>query len=419
MEKILSQLSKPARDDLDLFSVRLQIIFLSFNITMASERFVTTSVFTGQIVCFAIMFSFFKFISQTCVDVLPGQTADPNNCPPGQTKFARPMLNAFMMVASMSLGFIYYFPFRHGKPGIPKITRKSMLYILLPSLLDCFCSLLLLAGSIFIPMSLALVLKGTRIFFSCLLAILLFKRKIKAYQWTGVVLALIGSGLAGLSAILNNANTPSTTPTSKIILGICLVIAGEFVRSLMVTIQEMQMKKGLCDPVFLMSLQGVYGGFFIFIAMVIAWKAVSGQDIDGSFESLAVTFQMASQSTTIITMLCLVPIFSVTGFICSAFVSKLLSAVHNAMASVMMTAVVWMFEIIVRYAIDPHLGSPWGAYSALQLVGFGFVVLAMIVYGPVVKFPKVFEYPTESKAELETKEELEPYESQESIQLTK
>jgi drug/metabolite transporter (DMT)-like permease len=415
----LSHPHKALRDNFEFNIYQLDSITIRFTIVMASERFVTTSVFVGQIICFAVMFSFFKFISQTCVDVLPGQSADTANCPPGQTKFARPMLNAFMMVASMSLGFIYYFPFRHGKPGIPKITRKSMLYILLPSLLDCCCSLLLLAGSIFIPMSLALVLKGTRIFFSCLLAILLFKRKIKAYQWTGVVLALIGSGLAGLSAILNNSNTPSTTPTSKIILGICLVIAGEFVRSLMVTIQEMQMKKGLCDPVFLMSLQGVYGGFFIFIAMVIAWKAVSGNDIDGSFESLAVTFQMASQSTTIITMLCLVPLFSVTGFICSAFVSKLLSAVHNAMASVMMTAVVWLFEIIVRYAIDDHLGSAWGPYSALQLVGFGFVVVAMIVYGPVVKFPKVFEYPTESKAELETKEELRPYESQESIELTK
>ena len=384
--------------------------------SMASERFVTSSVFVGQIMCFAVMFSFFKFISQTCVDVLPGQQPDKDNCPPGQTKFARPMLNAFMMVASMSLGFIYYFPFRHGKPGIPKITRKSLLYILLPSLLDCCCSLLLLAGSIFIPMSLALVLKGTRIFFSCLLAILLFKRKIRSYQWTGVALALVGSGLAGLSAILNNSNSQSTTSTTQIVLGICLVIAGEFVRSLMVTIQEMQMKKGLCDPVFLMSLQGVYGGFFIFIAMVIAWQAVSGADVDGSFESLAVTMQMASQSTAIIVMLCMVPIFSVTGFICSAFVSKLLSAVHNAMASVMMTAVVWMFEIIVHYAIDSHLGSKWGTYSALQLVGFAFVVLAMIVYGPVVKFPKIFEYPTESKAELETKEEMKPFESRESIQ---
>ena len=386
---------------------------------MASQRLVTTSVFVGQIICFAIMFSFFKFITQTCVDVLPGQIPDEKNCPPGQTKFTRPMLNAFMMVASMSLGFIYYFPFRHGKPGIPKITRKSLLYILLPSLLDCCCSLLLLAGSIFIPMSLALVLKGTRIFFSCLLAILLFKRKIRAYQWTGVVLALIGSGLAGLSAILNNSSAQSSTTTTMIVLGICLVIAGEFVRSLMVTIQEMQMKKGLCDPVFLMSLQGIYGGFFIFVAMVIAWKVVGGNDVDGSFESLAVTFQMASQSTSIIVMLCLVPIFSVTGFICSAFVSKLLSAVHNAMASVMMTAVVWMFEIIVHYSIDPHLGSKWGQYSALQLVGFGFVVVAMVVYGPVVKFPKVFEYPTESKAELETKEELKPYESRESIEESK
>jgi len=374
-------------------------------------------VFAGQILAFAVMFSFFKFISQICVDVLPGQADDQVNCPVGQTKFSRPMLNAFMMVASMSLGFFYYFPFRHGKPGIPEITRKSMLYILLPSLLDCCCSLLLLAGAISIPMSLALVLKGTRIFFSCLLAILMFKRKIRMYQWTGVMLALTGSALAGLSAILNSsaAATTATTTTTQIIIGMSLVIAGEFVRSLMVTIQEMYMKKGLADPVFLMSLQGVYGGFFIFIAMVMAWKVIAGKDVDGSFESLSITFEMASQSRAIIVMLSTVPLFSVVGFVCSAFVSKLLSAVHNAMASVLMTAVVWMFEIIVHYTIDDHLGSKWGQYSSLQLVGFAFVVAGLVVYGPVVKFPRVFEYPTESKALIETRAEMKDFQSKETI----
>lgn len=384
---------------------------------MVSQKVVTTSVFVGQIICFAFMFSFFKFIAQTCVDVLPGQVPEPEYCPPGQRKFSRPMLNAFMMVASMSLGFFYYIPFRHGKPGIPAVSRKALLYILLPSLLDCCCSLLLLAGSISMPMSLALVLKGTRIFFSCLLAILIFKRKIRPYQWTGVALALIGSGLAGLSAILNSSSSgKNAASTSAIAVGISLVVAGEFARSLMVTIQEMQMKKGLCDPVFLMSLQGVYGGFFIFIAMVLAWKVLPGNDVDGSFESLSITFQMASESTAIIAMLCAVPFFSVVGFICSAFVSKLLSAVHNAMASVMMTAIVWIFEIIVHYAIDDHLGSQWGQYSAIQLVGFGFVVVAMLVYGPVVKFPKIFDYPTESSAQIEAKTELNDLASKETIE---
>jgi hypothetical protein len=244
----------------------------------------------------------------------------------------------------------------------------------------------------------------------------MFKRKIHMYQWTGVILALIGSALAGLSAILNNSSsTASTTTTSMIVIGISLVIAGEFVRSLMVTIQEMFMKKGLADPVFLMSLQGIYGGFFIFIAMVVAWKVISGSDMDGSFESLAVTFQMASQSKSVIVMLSIVPIFSVVGFICSAFVSKLLSAVHNAMASVLMTAFVWMFELIVHYGMDTLLGSKWGQYSALQLVGFVFVVAGILVYGPVVKLSKIFYYPpAESKADIEAKTELKGVASQET-----
>jgi hypothetical protein len=91
-------------------------------------------------------------------------------------------------------------------------------------------------------------------------------------------------------------------------------------------------------------------------------------------------------------------------------VTKLLSSVHNAMASVLMTALVWLIEIFIHYCIDSHYGNKWGPYSALQLVGFSFVVLALLIYdGTFLRFPKLFDYPTDSRLVIETKEELETY----------
>lgn len=369
---------------------------------MVQHNALTVSVFGGQVICFAIMFTMFKFISQTCVDIVPGQKENLDYCPPGQTKFGRPMLSAFMMVSSMALGFAYYFPFRHNKPDCVPITRKSLVYILLPSFLDCCCSLLLLVGSKPIPMSLALVLKGTRILFSCILAIFMLKKKIRMHNWTGVAIALLGASLAGLSAILNSQNAKGTAlhSTGEIAMGICLVVIGEFFRSLMVTIQEIYMKKKICDPAFLMSLQGIYGGFFIGVALVLAWLVIPGSDVENSYENLRVTIQQAGESLDVTVMLCVIPIFSAVGFICSALVSYLLSAIYNAMASVMMTALVWSFEL-VGHVIDPTRGTEWATFSPLQLAGFILVIFGIFVYdGSFVRFPKIFDYETPSTSQV-------------------
>ncbi len=78
---------------------------------------------------------------------------------------------------------------------------------------------------------------------------------------------------------------------------------------------------------------------------------------------------------------------------CSVEVTHLLSAVHNAIAAVLMTAVIWLLELFIHYVVDTHYGYAWGRYSAIQLVGFGFVVFAMLVYdGSILRIPALFKY---------------------------
>ena len=357
------------------------------------------------------MFTAFKFLSQTCLPALPGMDQS-KKCPEGEVDFSRPVLSAFMMVSSMSLALIFYFGYLRGKPGVHSVTRKQLIYTLLPSFLDLICASTLMAGSMKIPMSLVLTLKGIRVLFSAILVIIVFKRKQRMYNWAGVAIALLGVGLAVLSAILNDgAGSASTT-----ILGIGLILLSEFFRSLMVVSQEYLIKVIGCDPSFMIGLQGIYGGILMVGFMILSWLAIPGSDLGGSFENMEVTFKLASQSPTIITVLCVLPIFVVLGFISSAMVTKHLSSVHNAMATVMMTATVWLIEIFIHYAVDPRRGNKWGQYSALQLVGFSFVVVALLVYdGTYIKLPG-FDYTTESKLEVEARQEIKALQSADDIQ---
>lgn len=372
-------------------------------------------VFGGQILFFSLMFTLLKVMSQTCVPALAGMTvgggSSGKKCPvENDIKFERPVLNALMMVGSMSLALIYFFGFLKGKKNVEPVSRKSLVFIVLPACLDTVTCALLMAGSMFIPISLTLTLKGIRILFSSILVILIFNRKQKNYNWAGVAIAMLGVSMAALSAVLNNnaAGSAAGSDTSTTMLGIGLVVASEFFRSLMVVTQEYLIKVIKCDPSFMIGLQGVYGGILVVLLMILAWLAIPGKDVGNSFENLQSTFQLASQSSLIITILAILPLIVVLGFVCSAMVTKLLSSVHNAMASVTMTALAWLMELFIYYVVDKNYGNLWGPYSALQLVGFTLVVLALLVYdGTFIKLTWILEYPPQAVASKEEEEEEE------------
>lgn len=355
--------------------------------------------FGGKLLFGCVMFSLVKIMSQTCVPSSDGRTSE--TCPSGFVKFERPVFSAFVMVGSMSIALIFYYLFRHGKPGIDRPTRKLYFYVMLPALLDATCVSILMVGSVFIPMSLTMTLKGVRIVYSTILVMIIFKRKQYGYNIFGVAVAMVGVSLAALSAVLNRPDLGSSC-----MIGVGLVLLSEFVRSLMVVIEEYLMKRMHCDPFFLIGLQGFWGLCVLTIGLMLSWLVIPGKDAGASLENLEVTFRQISDSHSVIAILSTLPPLIAAHFMCSVMVTKLLSSVHNAMASVLMTALVWLVELFTHYVVDTKLGNAWGPYSALQLVGFGLVVLALLIYdGSIIRLPRFFFYPISDeevdKAELQ------------------
>lgn len=361
--------------------------------------------FAGKLLFGCVLFTLLKIQSSTCIPAVDPNAPSNPQCPEGYVKFERPVFSAFIMVGSMSLSLIFYYLFRHNKPGTPPISRKMFVYIILPALLDATGVSILMLGAQKVPMSLTMTLKGVRIVFSTFLVILIFRRKQTSYNWFGVGIATIGVFLAALSAVLNNPNMGSSC-----LIGIGLVILSEFVKSLMVISEEYLMKKVHCDPFFMLGLQGVYSSIILGLGLILSWFVIPGKDMGDSWESLSNTIQLASESTTVIVILSIIPIFIAGHFMCSVEVTHLLSAVHNAIAAVLMTAIVWLLELFIHYAINTHYGYPWGRYSALQLVGFCFVVFAMLVYdGSILRLPALFKYtePSETDAAAGNSQKVE------------
>ena len=360
--------------------------------------------FSGKLIFGCIMFSLIKILSQTCVPSLDGSTSE-GKCPTGYVKFERPVFSAFVMVGSMSIAMVFYFLCRYNKEGATKPSRKMYAYVMVPALLDAICVSILMVGSLFIPMSLTMTLKGMRIVYSTVLVILIFKRKQRSFNWFGVGLAMVGVGLAALSAVLNNPHLGESC-----LIGVGLVLLSEFIRSLMVVSEEYLMKRMHCDPFFIIGLQGFWGMCILGAALVLSWLVIPGKDSGGSWENLESTIKLASESNAVISFLSVLPVIIAAHFMCSVMVTNLLSSVHNAMASVLMTALVWLIEIFTYYRIDTRMGNAWGPYSALQLVGFALVVVALLVYdGTIVRIPRLFTYEQHSDDKnIADEEEDEP-----------
>jgi hypothetical protein len=84
-------------------------------------------------------------------------------------------------------------------------------------------------------------------------------------------------------------------------------------------------------------------------------------------------------------------------FIAGAYVTKLMSSVHNALTTIITNSIVWMLGIIV-HLIDSTRGEKLIPLSSVQLVGFFIVLFSSMMYDSIIRLPKIFTYPADRAA---------------------
>lgn len=78
-------------------------------------------------------------------------------------------------------------------------------------------------------------------------------------------------------------------------------------------------------------------------------------------------------------------------------VTGALSAVHRVMIEALRTLIVWAFGLSIHYLVDPKsaLGEVWTPYSWLEVAGFLLLVIGQVIYGAMVKIPRLYYPPSE------------------------
>jgi len=349
-------------------------------------------------------------------------------CEGNEMAWDRPFFFAVFNYMSYSLALLAYLFItrrsemhakRDNKP-VPATSWswKNFGIISLPSTIDVVSRLMSLMAAASVPGSVLAATKGTRILWTAILGVFVFRNKtLHAFNWAGVAGATVGVILIALSTVFNHdylqekkdnaARAAGKTVSHEshgggaMAIGLGLALGAELIRAFYLIVVEKLVKgKRNIDPVFTGGALGVWGIIFAFpILLVVGYGIKTNYSKEGgpkladvNYEDIGVTWHMMTSSGLIMGVLaalfCILFIFDVG----SIMTSKHLSAVHNAICSIMRSFVTLIFETIAFYSLsDKKLAGKYGAeptpWTAMLLAGFLVLGLSTMVYNGDLKIP--------------------------------
>jgi hypothetical protein len=328
-------------------------------------------------------------VKESCVTAAGQNHAKCKN--PDETLWNRPYFSGALLFAGMSFTLIPFFIYRNGKPGVPKPSVKVFVNMLIPSMLEFAGQVLFLMGNKNLTTALSMTLKGSRVVFSAIFLVIFLKRKLFPFHWAAAAAVMVGLAVASIPSLIDtdSAKKPGKT-TKEILIGIAMVLAGEMLRSLKGVYEERLLKKLHYDALMVVGLQGLLG----FILSVAALFVVDAIQIGGKpLESLRDSFSQFASAPLVWGISTSLPLTVPALFVMGAYVTKLMSAVHNALTGTITTAIVWIISIIIHF-IDSNRGVKLKWILLVQLLGFIIVVLSSMVYDSMLRLP-FFAYPAD------------------------
>lgn len=338
-----------------------------------------------------------KMITSTCtyaedydsnVVVIPQKK---NSCKEGMSPFEKPIFLSTVVFGSMSLAFVWFLVFRRKNCDPMSYNKRMVILMFIPSILECVAFCLGIYAQILMALSLAMIMKGAKVVFSCLFTVTFLKRKQYGFHFFSVGLCVAGLAVAGWSEFLNNPDSAGT-----VLIGCSLLLASECMKAFHVIYDEMMIKAKNCDVLFVVGMEGLYSILFLLPLLLLSWLLIPGPQ-NGHLEDLSDTFYRVDSSAMLQVLLSVLPVIVVVLAIAGVMIIKYLTGVHNAMISVARSIVAWALELIFFYCAPGDLsrmyGKPWGTYSVMRLVGFIMVIVATLMYDEDIKIPRLFYYP--------------------------
>lgn len=278
---------------------------------------------------------------------------------------------------------------------------KPYLLIFLPSFLDLLSMCFMLVGMLFLPASIWQMLRGANIVFAAILSIIILKRKLYAFHWIGVGLAIVGiSAVAMASVKAENSDESESADgdSGRVGLGVGIVVFAQLIQAAQIILEE-ELLNGLdMDPIFIVGMEGFWGLLCMALVMPVLYY-LPGSD-HGHLEDTVDTFAFISNSQQAQYVVAAYMVSVATYNIAGMMVTSALSGVMRVMLEATRTLTIWIFNLAWYYLVNPKsaFAEEWTNWSYLQLVGFLILVIGQGTYGQKLKWSCLW-YPPEEPSD--------------------
>lgn len=267
-----------------------------------------------------------------------------------------------------------------------KVSRNTLILLIIPCLCDLCCTLLLLIAQVYITASIWQMLRGTVIVITALLKRFLLEHKLRVHMWAGIAMITVSMLLvASVSIFFSSSSSGSddTTVSSDPQLGVTLVMIGCLAQGLQYVFEEKVMSgDDNAPPLVVIGMEGLWGTVLtIFVIYPIAYS-LPGNDM-GSYENPFNSYHMIASSPALI-MICIAFVLFVTCYNVSViYVTKYLSSIWHAILDNFRPISIWMLDLCIFYYILPNsaYGEQWlNPGSWVQLAGLFVLLFGTAVY---------------------------------------
>lgn len=333
----------------------------------------------------------------------------------------RPFNHPFLQAVAMFFGeflcflaykgmYLYYKKKDYTNEMMPDSVRGSTSFspfiFLPPALCDMTATSLMYIGLILTSPSSFQMLRGALIVFTGLLSVAFLGRRLKIYEWLGILLVICGLVIVGLSNIISGKDSQDHA-LNKIITGDLLIIMAQIITATQMIVEEKFVSGSNVSPLQAVGWEGIFGFSVLSVLLVPMYFIHVGKDIfqnpDGQIEDaldgfvqIGNNWQVAlGLSGTILS----IAFFNFAGI----SVTKQMNATTRTVLDSVRTLVIWVISLILK----------WEVFSWIQLGGFIVLIIGMCVYNDILFRPTINKYrnkDVESEQIIDDQEYEEPAE---------
>eukprot|EP00096_Caligus_rogercresseyi_P014440 TRINITY_DN6960_c0_g1_i2.p1 TRINITY_DN6960_c0_g1~~TRINITY_DN6960_c0_g1_i2.p1 ORF type:complete len:423 (+),score=100.03 TRINITY_DN6960_c0_g1_i2:169-1437(+) len=350
------------------------------------------------------------------------------------TEFNHPFLQAVTMFLGEMLCMVAYFGMQvfnryrnreqeaDSSDKLPFTWRQSWIFFV-PAMLDMSATSIMYVGLTLTSASSFQMLRGAVIIFTGIASMIFLKKRLKWFQWLGMVVVCVGLVLVAVADLMNpssdedcikkgskvepvhddaafiipfcDPNGESNSGSSNEVLGDVLIIAAQLIVASQMVYEEKFLGKYNVPALVAVGWEGFFG--FVVLTILLVPMGYIGTNsrlwghspvppyviedsIDGLIQIFNANLLLLSICGTIIS----IAFFNFAGI----SVTKELSATTRMVLDSVRTLVIWLISLALR----------WQEFHYLQLFGFIVLLSGMSLYNDIIIMPLLRKYVCKSSS---------------------